>query len=165
MMDANFPVKRSCSFPGNLPISVNWSCKFCVNLGRGPLAGEFLKLSNISIFSQFSSDTELWTWVISSHLESTLTKSNKQVFQNLFLTTTQNLTFWSRKVFQGFQITCRNCFEKTFLIHFVLSSKIMIKCQKAILVHFQNIRKCTFGPFEQLKLDQKYIRTKSIKGL
>ena len=62
--------------------------------------------------------------------------------------------FWTRKVFQGFQITCRSCFKKTFLIH---SSKIMIECQKTILVNLKIIRKRTFGPFEQLKLDRNRI--------
>ena len=34
-----------------------------------------------------------------------------------------------------------------FLVQFVLSSKIMITCQKAILVHFQIVRKGALGPF------------------
>ena len=57
-------------------------------------------------------------------------------------------------MFAGFQITCRSCSEKTFLVHFVLSS---IMCQKAILVHLQIVKKGIFGQFEQLKWDQNRI--------
>ena len=46
-------------------------------------------------------------------------------------------------------MTSSSCIEKAFLIHFMLS-KIMIECQKAILVHFQFFREGTFGPLEQL---------------
>ena len=52
-------------------------------------------------------------------------------------------------------MTSSSCIEKAFLIHFMLS-KIMIKCQKAILVHFQIVRKGTYGPFE-LKCEQNRI--------
>ena len=57
--------------------------------------------------------------------------------------------FWSRKVFGGFQMTSSSCIEKAFLINFMLS-KIMIECQKAILVHLQIVSEGTFGPLEQL---------------
>ena len=48
--------------------------------------------------------------------------------------------FWTRKVLEGVQIARRSCFEKAFLVHLILSSKIMIMCKKAIFVPFQNVR-------------------------
>ena len=64
------------------------------------------------------------------------------------------VSFWSRKVLEGVQIMWRSCFEKAISVHFVSLSKIMITCQKVILVHFKIVRKGAFGPNEQWKMDQ-----------